>query len=86
MNTIVVRSGESIRIQFSSQPSDVALDRLDDGAFEVHYDTPTHKNQLVVKEVAGLPGSKKGGANEILYLEQFGPPPKKGKKEPKKDR
>lgn len=43
-----------------------------DGAFAIHYDTPSFPRSLVVKEIAGLPGSHKGKANELLYVEHFG--------------
>lgn len=46
-----------------------------DGEFQVHFDTVTHPQSLVIKETAGLPGSVLGEACAILYHEYFGVPP-----------
>lgn len=68
MTTIIVESGSSIRIRFTdSNEGEINVD----GEFEIHFDSESHRNQLVVKETAGLPGSKVGGANDILYCEEF---------------
>lgn len=59
---VTLKPGESLNVQFHET----------DGEFEVHFDTPQYPQALVVKETAGLPGSVKGGAEEILYHEAFG--------------
>lgn len=76
-STVMVLAGKSVQIRFGSValPNGSADSEVyyDDGSFEIHYDTKEHPNRIVVKETAGLPGSVKGGANEILYEEEFAP-------------
>lgn len=57
-------------------PSDVLRVQFDgtDGEFEIHFDSASQPNKIVVKESAGLPGNVKGGANEIVYEEDFSQP------------
>ena len=60
---ITLKPGQALRIELFET----------DGAFEIHYDTPDHKNCLVVKEAEGLPDSYERVG--ILYCEEFGTPP-----------
>lgn len=82
MTTIVVKSGEAVRIRFSDGAFNG--DPNCDGEFEVHFDTKVYPNQIVVKETAGLPGSVTGEANAVLYREQFMTVEKDTKDKPKK--
>jgi hypothetical protein len=59
---VVLKQGESLIVCIDDS----------DGEFEIHYNTPEHPDSLIVKETAGLPGSLKGEAFEILYDEKFG--------------
>lgn len=61
MAKILLKSGDYVAVGFADS----------DGGFEVHFDTANHPNAIILKETAGLPGNVKGGANEILYHEQF---------------
>jgi hypothetical protein len=61
MVAITLNSGESISVALADT----------DGEFQIHYDTAEYPKQLVVKECAGLPGSVKGGANEVMYHEDW---------------
>lgn len=63
---IRLRPGEKLTIGFADDDHNP-----EDGEFEVHFDTVEHKDRIVVKETAHLPGSVKGGAGEILYEEHF---------------
>jgi hypothetical protein len=67
---VVVPPGSVLTICFSDEAG-----QLVDGSFEVHHDSKEHPMTLLIQETAGLPGSVKGGANEILYEEFFGAPP-----------
>lgn len=58
---IVLHPGEALRVMFHGT----------DGDFLVAFDTPEYPYQIRVEERAGLPGSKKGEANAVLYLEEF---------------
>jgi hypothetical protein len=69
---VIVPIKKSLTVRFGSSDSNGVV--FDDGEFQIHYDTEQHPNQIVVKETAGLPGSIKGQANELLYVEQFGNP------------
>lgn len=62
MVKVFIAPGEEVQVHIEGS----------DGAFAVHYDTPSYPRSLVVKEIAGLPGSHKGKANELLYVEHFG--------------
>ena len=55
---IELKPGESIQIEFEET----------DGQFTVEF----NETSIIVKESAGLDGSIKGGANEVLYQENFG--------------
>lgn len=59
---VTLNPGESLTVQFHES----------DGEFEIHFDTKAHPNALVVKETAGLAGSVKGAALEIMHHEEFG--------------
>lgn len=61
MTQITLAPGESLSVVFKDT----------DGEFEIHFDTPEYKEQIVVKEIAGLSGSEVGEANAILYHEIF---------------
>jgi len=60
--TIDLAPGESLRVRFKDA----------DGEFLIAFDAEQYPNRVVVQEMGGLPGNVKGGANEILYCEQFG--------------
>lgn len=62
ITNITVPERGAVRITFAES----------DGAFEVHFNTTEHWNQIFVKETDGMPGSLKGRANELLYIEDFG--------------
>jgi len=59
---VKVGIGEKVKVQFTDS----------DGEFEIHFDSPEYPKSIIVKESAGLPGSKIGNANEIIYHETFG--------------
>ena len=68
MSKGIVRPGETLTIMFEGDDG-IGVD----GEFEVMFDNPKCgcKGQLVVKESGGFPGSVKGGANEVLFHEDF---------------
>lgn len=82
MATIVVPAGSAVRVRFASpvrsttaqasQFPNEFTSSIDDGEFEIHYDSPEHPGCLIIKETAGLPGNQLGKANSILYSEFFG--------------
>lgn len=67
---IMLQPGDALRIGFA----DVEGKQLD-GMFRVDFDSSDYPKSIMIREVAGLPGSQKGGANEILYHEGFSHPP-----------
>lgn len=62
MSRIMMYPGETLLIGFADS----------DGEFAIHFDNASYPKQLVVRESDGLSGNVKGGANEILYHEDFG--------------
>lgn len=68
-SVIIVPLHRSVTVRFGTIEHGGIIS--DDGEFQIHYDTTDHPNRIVVKESAGLPGSVKGGASEILYEEHF---------------
>lgn len=56
---ITIKAGTAVCIEFADT----------DGSFEIHYDSPAHPGQLLVKETEGAHDST--GRKGILYCEEF---------------
>lgn len=61
MTTITLTPGYMLRVQFEHT----------DGEFQIHFDHKDYPQQLIVRETAGLPGSRIGEANAVLYCEDW---------------
>ncbi len=58
---ITLNPGEKLIVEFHES----------DGQFEIHFDSEEHKDAIVVKETAYLPGNVCGIGGETLYCEKF---------------